>query len=82
MAKQEAFSVMLDSALQSEIDAYCEMHAVDRAKLVQEAMAEFMRAHDPELSQLVSGYTEMAAINAEICREFTACESEAYSHIH
>jgi len=82
MAKQEAFSVVLDGALQSEIDAYCEMHTIDRARLVQMAMAEYMHAHDPELSQLVSGYTEMAAINAQICQEFTACENEAYSHIH
>ncbi|KRO17255.1 hypothetical protein [Lacticaseibacillus saniviri] len=81
MAKQEAVSMQMDGALEAKVEAYCEFHDIKRETLLKSAMAEFLKEHDPELDQLMNGYVEMAQLNAEICQEFSACESEAYSHI-
>ncbi len=63
------------------VATFCEYYDVDEEAVRSGVVSSYVRCHAHDFDGLVDGYRAMAALNAEICAEFTACESEAYRSI-
>ncbi|WP_127850057.1 hypothetical protein [Lacticaseibacillus hulanensis] len=77
MAKQWQTIMHVMPAAQECVAAFCEYYGVDEKTVQDGAVSNYVRAHAQDFTGLIEGYREMAALNEEICAEFTACESEA-----
>ena len=80
VSKKEVL-IHVDAGLLKKIDTYCNDYSLSEEDLIEGALGEYLVSREKELNSLINGYVEMAHLNSEICEEFTACESEAYSHI-
>ncbi|GEL13118.1 hypothetical protein FC15_GL000400 [Lapidilactobacillus concavus DSM 17758] len=69
-------SVMTGHDLQEALSQYCEFYNVDPETVVDQALDNFLSEHNQVVVSLVRGYAEMAALNAEICQEYSGCEAK------
>ncbi|WP_179396110.1 antitoxin [Lacticaseibacillus absianus] len=67
--------------LQRSLAAYCQAHTVSAEAVMAVALRCFLAGENQDVAEMIGGYLDMGALNAEICHEFTACESEAYAHL-
>ncbi|WP_125705780.1 antitoxin [Lacticaseibacillus daqingensis] len=78
---QEIHVLPLEPQLQAQLDQYCQAHAVTAEQVAVIALRSFLAQDNQGVAEMIGGYLDMGALNAAICREFTACESEAYAHM-
>lgn len=78
----ESTTITLNEALVGQLDEYCLEHHVSRETAVESALCLLLGNESRAVSDLIAGYVEMGAVNAEICSAFAGCESEAAAHIH
>ena len=66
----------------SNLKVYCDYYSITVDDIKQQPqLAFYILKHRNSLEQLIAGYSEMEAINQDICTEFQRCEQECQSMI-
>ena len=81
MAEAQFLQVSMTEALRARLDSYCKTCVTDPSELIDSILTDFLSREEQVEADLSTGYQEMAALNQQICHEFTACENEAYAQI-